>query len=222
VPGDGTAIISAMLMGVNRARSFLLTGEVIDAAEALRLGMVAEVLPKDQVVERAHEIARKLATTSDAALRNVRALLTYPIKKQLLELATLGFQLETTAMFVSRERRAPALRERDNCRHPADGEIAAIGFVAEGGGALTSNASLYRSVLMRGLVIGPNVNFEALLAPMAVGQRRPVIDSVFLLEEYKPHTAISRAALTLARSLRSARDFARKEWPPAGAVRLMS
>jgi enoyl-CoA hydratase/carnithine racemase len=206
VSGDGTAIISAMLMGVNRARSFLLTGEVIDAAEALRLGMVTEVLPKDQVFERAHEMARKLATKSDAALRNVRALLTYAIKKQVLELATLGFQLETTAMFVSREGRAPALRERDNCRHPAGSEIAAIGLVAEGGGALTSNAILYRSLLMRGLVIGPKVNFGSLLAAMAVGQRRPVIDSVFLLEEYKPYTAIPRAALTLARSLSALSD----------------
>ena len=42
VPGDGMQIIATMLMGINRARSFLLTGEVIDAqhqhSPAIRVG----------------------------------------------------------------------------------------------------------------------------------------------------------------------------------------
>jgi enoyl-CoA hydratase/carnithine racemase len=97
VPGDGMHIIATMLMGINRARYFLLTGEVIDAREALRLGLVGEVHPKERVLARAHELARKFAQKSDFALRHTRALLTHPIKKQVLELASLGLMMESMA-----------------------------------------------------------------------------------------------------------------------------
>jgi enoyl-CoA hydratase/carnithine racemase len=100
VPGDGMQIIATMLMGINRARSFLLTGEVIDAQEALRLGMVAELAAKDQVLARALEIARKIAEKPDITLRHTRAILTMPIKKMVLEYATVGLQLEATAMLA--------------------------------------------------------------------------------------------------------------------------
>src|SRR6516225_1964248 len=52
VPGDGIHVIATMLMGINRARSFMLTGDPINAQEALRIGMVAEVLPKEEVLGR--------------------------------------------------------------------------------------------------------------------------------------------------------------------------
>jgi enoyl-CoA hydratase/carnithine racemase len=100
VPGDGMQIIATMLMGINRARSFLLTGEVLDAQEALRLGMVAELAAKDQVLARALEIARKIAEKPDITLRHTRAILTMPIKKMVLEYATVGLQLEATAMLA--------------------------------------------------------------------------------------------------------------------------
>jgi 6-oxocamphor hydrolase len=101
VPGDGMHIIATMLMGINRARYFLLTGEVIDAKEALRLGLVGEVHPKEKVLARAHELARKFAQKSDPTLRHTRALLTHPIKKQVLELASLGLLMESMAKLAS-------------------------------------------------------------------------------------------------------------------------
>jgi NADPH:quinone reductase-like Zn-dependent oxidoreductase len=64
------------------------------------------------------------------------------------------------------------------------GEVAVIGFVAEGGGGLTSNAILHRSLLMQGMVIGPRSNFEALLAAMKATDTRPMIDSVFPFEDF--------------------------------------
>jgi enoyl-CoA hydratase/carnithine racemase len=88
VPGDGMHIIATMLLGINRARYFLLTGQV---------GLVGEVHPKDKVLARAHELANKFAQKSDPALRHTRALLTHPIKKQVLELASLGLMMESMA-----------------------------------------------------------------------------------------------------------------------------
>jgi enoyl-CoA hydratase/carnithine racemase len=103
VPGDGMQIVATMLMGVNRARSFLLTGEVIDAEEAKRLGMVAEVRPKDEVLDRAREIARQIAKKPDGALIQTRALITHPIKKQVLELSMLGLQMAGLANLAQRQ-----------------------------------------------------------------------------------------------------------------------
>ena len=45
------------------AMKMLLTGEPIDAREALRLNIANEVVPDDQVIDRAHAIARKICQT---------------------------------------------------------------------------------------------------------------------------------------------------------------
>jgi len=93
-PGDGSHIWTTMLLGINRARSYMLTGEVITAQEALAWGMVKEVLPQDQVLDRAREIAEKIAEKSDTTLRFTRALMVQPLKKQVLELLGLGLAYE--------------------------------------------------------------------------------------------------------------------------------
>ena len=68
VPGDGVHVVYTMLLGINRARNFLLTGQVLDAHEALRLGMVAEVLPKGEVLHRGRVLAQSLAAKLDRVL----------------------------------------------------------------------------------------------------------------------------------------------------------
>jgi enoyl-CoA hydratase/carnithine racemase len=44
VPGDGVHIVYPLLLGMNRGRYFLLTGQTLDARKALELGLVAEAL----------------------------------------------------------------------------------------------------------------------------------------------------------------------------------
>jgi enoyl-CoA hydratase/carnithine racemase len=55
VPGDGVQVIWPLVLGPNRGRYFLLTGQVMTAAEAHSLGAVSEVLP---AVDRAATDAR--------------------------------------------------------------------------------------------------------------------------------------------------------------------
>ncbi|MEK7877903.1 MAG: enoyl-CoA hydratase/isomerase family protein, partial [Pseudomonadota bacterium] len=57
VPGDGINVIYTMLMGLNRARYLMLTGQVLTAKEAKDMGLVSELLPRDKLLPRAWELA---------------------------------------------------------------------------------------------------------------------------------------------------------------------
>ena len=98
VPGDGVHVVYPMLLGANRARYFLLTGQVIEAAEAHRLGLVGEVLPKAKVLPRAWELARELAAKPEVLVRHTRAVLTEPIKRRLQEELGYGLYNECLAL----------------------------------------------------------------------------------------------------------------------------
>jgi enoyl-CoA hydratase/carnithine racemase len=98
VPGDGVHVVYPMLLGANRARYFLLTGQVIEAAEAHRLGLVGEVLPKEKVLPRAWELARELAAKPEVLVRHTRAVLTEPIKRRLQEQLGYGLYNECLAL----------------------------------------------------------------------------------------------------------------------------
>lgn len=47
----------------------MLTGEIIDAEEAYRIGIVDEIVEEDRVMDRAMEIARKIAEKSPTAVK---------------------------------------------------------------------------------------------------------------------------------------------------------
>jgi enoyl-CoA hydratase/carnithine racemase len=97
VPGDGGHVIWPLLIGVNRARHMLLTNRRLSAAEALELGIIAEVLPPDQLLERAWEHARALVKVPYLSLRYARELMIKPIRKLVLESLDHGLALEGLA-----------------------------------------------------------------------------------------------------------------------------
>jgi methylglutaconyl-CoA hydratase len=75
-------LVAAMVMphllrhvGERTARYLLLTGELIDAAEAWRVGFINAVVPADQLLEQAQTWARQLAEGGPNALATTKALL---------------------------------------------------------------------------------------------------------------------------------------------------
>jgi enoyl-CoA hydratase/carnithine racemase len=98
VPGDGVHVVYPLLLGVNRARYFLLTGQILSAAEAHRLGLVAEVLPKAKLLARAWELARDIAAKPEVLVRHTRAVLTARIKRALQEELEFGLYNECLAL----------------------------------------------------------------------------------------------------------------------------
>jgi enoyl-CoA hydratase/carnithine racemase len=94
VPGDGMHIVYPLLMGLNRARYFLLTGQTLTAGEAQALGLVNEVLPRRELLPRAWALAGQLAQRPRLVLRYSRVLLTQQLKRQMHDLLGYGLALE--------------------------------------------------------------------------------------------------------------------------------
>ena len=65
----GAATHLMRLVGMQKTRAMLYTGETITAAEMYRLGAVLEVLPREKLKDAAFELARKIAGKSPRALR---------------------------------------------------------------------------------------------------------------------------------------------------------
>src|SRR6266852_4119783 len=110
VPGDGMHIVYPLLLGMNRGRYFLMTGQTLDAAAALRLGLVAEVLPPDKLMARAWELAEELARKPTLLLRYTRLLFTEYLRRQMHDLLGYGLAMESLALFEKPE--APGTPER--------------------------------------------------------------------------------------------------------------
>jgi enoyl-CoA hydratase/carnithine racemase len=76
VPGDGVQLVFPLLLGWNRGRTFLLTGQTLTANDLRDLGLVSEVLPREALLPRAWEIARGLARQDPLLLRYTRMAIT--------------------------------------------------------------------------------------------------------------------------------------------------
>ena len=98
VAGDGGTAIWPLVLGPARAKEFLLTGDKVEAADALRMGLVNRVVAGDQLLPEALALARTLAT--EVSPRSVRVM-----KRQLWEAPyqTLGeaVALANAEMFTS-------------------------------------------------------------------------------------------------------------------------
>lgn len=71
IPGYGGTQRLPRLAGRGRALEILLTGKMIDAGEALRIGLVNAVVPHDSLITAAEETARTMASKSPTAVRMI-------------------------------------------------------------------------------------------------------------------------------------------------------
>ena len=69
IPGFGGTQRLPRLIGKAKATELILTGDMIMAQEALRLGLVNQVVPQDQVLKAAKDLARKIASKGAQAVR---------------------------------------------------------------------------------------------------------------------------------------------------------
>lgn len=75
IPGDGGAWILTQAIGPSRAAEMILTGDTIDAEEALRIGLVNKVAPDDKLMDEARALADRVAVNPPRAVRMAKRLL---------------------------------------------------------------------------------------------------------------------------------------------------
>jgi enoyl-CoA hydratase/carnithine racemase len=98
VPGDGMHVVFPMVMGLNRGRYFLLTGQKVSAAEAKEMGVVNEIVAGDALLPRAWEHARNIMKLPELNRRYTRILITEMLRRQMNDLLPYGLALEGLAL----------------------------------------------------------------------------------------------------------------------------
>jgi enoyl-CoA hydratase len=68
IPGGGGTVRLTRLVGLGKAKELVLTGRMIDAAEALRINLVNQVVPDVQLMTAAMEMAKAISRHSPVAL----------------------------------------------------------------------------------------------------------------------------------------------------------
>lgn len=95
--GDHAAVIWPLLCGMARAKYHLLMCNLIDGAEAERIGLVSLAVPDEQLLDRARQVAATLAAGSPTALAWTKRSLNHwlraawPAFEHSLALEVLGF-----------------------------------------------------------------------------------------------------------------------------------
>jgi len=93
IPGDGGSYFLPRIVGFSKACELIFTCRMLDAQEALRIGLVSEVTPHESLLERCWELAREIARQPARTLRLAKRLL------YLSQGATLDEVLEVSAAY---------------------------------------------------------------------------------------------------------------------------
>lgn len=119
--GDGGQVIWPLLMGVNRAKYYLMTGDRLGAVEAERIGLVNFLTDEGKALERALEIAGNLARGPARAISASKVPINRYLKMVSNLVLPLSLELEGACMrsedareaaLAFREKRAPRFTGR--------------------------------------------------------------------------------------------------------------
>ncbi|MFE7741256.1 enoyl-CoA hydratase/isomerase family protein [Nocardia sp. NPDC057455] len=106
VAGDGGAAFWPLLTPILRTREYLYTGDRIDAATAVEVGLASRVVAADELLDEAKRLAVRLAALPPDALRSTKRVVNMYLSQALGGPMQAGFAAEVVTM------RSPEHRER--------------------------------------------------------------------------------------------------------------
>ncbi|WP_280271266.1 enoyl-CoA hydratase/isomerase family protein [Nocardia wallacei] len=113
VAGDGGAAFWPLLTPILRTREYLYTGDRIDAATAVEVGLASRVVAPDDLLPEARKLAERLAAQPPEALRGTKRVVNMYLSQALAGPMQAGFAAEVVSMQTPEHReRLLALRDR--------------------------------------------------------------------------------------------------------------
>lgn len=117
VPADGIHNAFQELLGTKRAAYALLTGEAITAEKALKYGMVNEVVPRGQLIERAYQLADHIMSQPRTTRRLTTQIVRRPWKQRIVNDLDGGFGIQ---MFGHVAKKRSMIHGRDHISGTVD------------------------------------------------------------------------------------------------------
>jgi enoyl-CoA hydratase len=106
VAGDGGAVIWPLLCGMAKAKEYLMTGDLISAAEAERIGLINRAVPPSEVMPKAMELARRLANGPTRAIRWTKLACNKRLRDEVNLVLDASLAVETISMLTEDHREA--------------------------------------------------------------------------------------------------------------------
>jgi enoyl-CoA hydratase len=97
--GDGGCVLWPMVMSLNKAKEYLFTGDSIKATEAANKGIINKVVPADQLMPTARELAKRLAGGPSMAIAFTKMAANTELREKLNSILQSSLALE----YVTRE-----------------------------------------------------------------------------------------------------------------------
>lgn len=101
VAGDGGAVIWPLLCGISRAKRYLMTGELLAAVEAERIGLVTHLVEDGQALNAAHELAERLRDLPPLAVQGTKHAVNQLLRLQLHQTFDVALGLEIATLLSS-------------------------------------------------------------------------------------------------------------------------
>ncbi len=121
VAGDGGAVIWPQLIGFARAKEYLLTGDMLDAKEAERIGLINYAVPREELDTKVNAFADKLARGATKAIKWTKTSINMPLRQLAHSMmdASLAYEAITNmgadhqeAVTAFQEKRKPRFTDR--------------------------------------------------------------------------------------------------------------
>jgi len=107
--GSGVLQLLPLLLGMGKAKELIFTAEYIDGDEAARIGLVNMVVPDDQLMHKAQEIAAKMAANSALSISLMKAILNRAHEASME--AIMDWEVEMMMSAIQTQERVKALED---------------------------------------------------------------------------------------------------------------